>query len=810
MLKKLALHPFAGFSKKEVEFRSGLNIVVGANDIGKSTLFRAIDAALFLPSKLAKSTREGRDLLPRVLPIGGDHARLTLEFEGSGRSYRLEKSWGQGAATVLETEGGQKILQEEKVEEALRALLVLPAATFQSVLFMGQGALESTVASLQEKRESLHSLGDLLRHAVDQTAGVSVDQLRERLGEKIEAALSHWDHQRGLPEKAKGIEDPWKKGVGSVLAAYYAKETLARDARLAQSLEAERGSRLAVMQAKQEARESARAFVKANEKFVESASTRQSLAALVAKSRSESEALVHDLGKWMQAETEKKLLAPDVERLEKERVRLEEEWKASLARGKQREIAAKFEKVKAAKLAAETARKKISELPAIKPEQLQKVRLAFQEVDRLKNSLKSGRLQLQFQVKREFDVSVRKDLESERRGTMVPGKPMTIHAGGRIQLLSDFFELQVTSGDGAAAEVEQQLGAANDYLGKVLAELSVKTLEEAQLRQEQYAEAVQALKSAEALLHSLLGPQEKFEELERQVGVASASGAFRDPELVQTELQIQAKSFHQKREGLVRAESMLKDLEARYGVSQSAQLTEKMVCKKSELAGLEAKLQALPALPEQAGSAEDFLPRFRRAQLEDGTLGDEIRALAVELAELKAKMPEQSAEDLERARLEAESSFQRELAHALALLRVKEAIEAVDAQGADLYVGFRTEFEKQVSRLSGGKYQRAAMAEALPEEFQRRDGTPVKFSWLSAGTKDAFALALRLAMARYFLGGNANGFLLIDDPLVNMDPERQKIAAEMLRDFARERQVVVFTCHPSHAELLGGTQVRLL
>ena len=100
------------------------------------------------------------------------------------------------------------------------------------------------------------------------------------------------------------------------------------------------------------------------------------------------------------------------------------------------------------------------------------------------------------------------------------------------------------------------------------------------------------------------------------------------------------------------------------------------------------------------------------------------------------------------------------------------------------------------------------MQDSLPSAFERTDGAQVPYGWLSAGTKDAFALALRLAMADHFLG-REDGFLLLDDPLVNMDPERQKIAAGMLREFASRPQVLVFTCHPAHAELLGGHRINL-
>ena len=71
-------------------------------------------------------------------------------------------------------------------------------------------------------------------------------------------------------------------------------------------------------------------------------------------------------------------------------------------------------------------------------------------------------------------------------------------------------------------------------------------------------------------------------------------------------------------------------------------------------------------------------------------------------------------------------------------------------------------------------------------------------------------LAIRLAMAGFFLNGR-QGFLVMDDPLVDMDPSRQQQAASLLREYAEDngRQVIVFTCFPGHAEILGGRRVGL-
>ena len=96
----------------------------------------------------------------------------------------------------------------------------------------------------------------------------------------------------------------------------------------------------------------------------------------------------------------------------------------------------------------------------------------------------------------------------------------------------------------------------------------------------------------------------------------------------------------------------------------------------------------------------------------------------------------------------------------------------------------------------------------MPSALSDGDGAEIPLDVLSAGTKDALALALRLAMASYFIEGS-DGFLMMDDPLVEMDPERQKAAAAALQSFAEGRQLILFTCHPSTAALLGGRLISL-
>ncbi|MBW2000638.1 MAG: hypothetical protein JRJ29_22095, partial [Deltaproteobacteria bacterium] len=73
---------------------------------------------------------------------------------------------------------------------------------------------------------------------------------------------------------------------------------------------------------------------------------------------------------------------------------------------------------------------------------------------------------------------------------------------------------------------------------------------------------------------------------------------------------------------------------------------------------------------------------------------------------------------------------------------------------------------------------------------------------------DILGLALRLAITKLFLGDREN-FVIMDDPLVDLDPDRQALAAEAIKDFAESKQVILLTCHPSHAKLLGGSLIEI-
>jgi uncharacterized protein YhaN len=79
---------------------------------------------------------------------------------------------------------------------------------------------------------------------------------------------------------------------------------------------------------------------------------------------------------------------------------------------------------------------------------------------------------------------------------------------------------------------------------------------------------------------------------------------------------------------------------------------------------------------------------------------------------------------------------------------------------------------------------------------------------LSRGTAEQLYLCLRLGLIAEFSRRHVALPLVMDDVLVNFDGERARAVATVLDDFARDHQVLLFTCHPETVALVQDTSAR--
>lgn len=110
---------------------------------------------------------------------------------------------------------------------------------------------------------------------------------------------------------------------------------------------------------------------------------------------------------------------------------------------------------------------------------------------------------------------------------------------------------------------------------------------------------------------------------------------------------------------------------------------------------------------------------------------------------------------------------------------------------------------KLFSRMTAGKYTEFDRSGGLQPTIlvRQADGVEKTPEQLSTGTREQLYLAIRLAYVLDYCRRNQPLPIVIDDVLVNFDPERARNTLAALVDLSSTAQVLFFTCHPHMVKL---------
>ena len=89
MIKEIKTEQFAGIQDKKVQFTDGMNILLGKNEAGKSTLLSAMYHALNTPVKIDKRT--GKESIQSSMKDGSADVSLTVNLDGEDMT--IKKIW---------------------------------------------------------------------------------------------------------------------------------------------------------------------------------------------------------------------------------------------------------------------------------------------------------------------------------------------------------------------------------------------------------------------------------------------------------------------------------------------------------------------------------------------------------------------------------------------------------------------------------------------------------------------------------------------------------------------------------------------
>jgi len=424
------------------------------------------------------------------------------------------------------------------------------------------------------------------------------------------------------------------------------------------------------------------------------------------------------------------------------------------------------------------------------------------ELQQLTVGLRAGRITLSFTPKTPLALTAAGDFGDPAEHQLAAGERLDLQAGGLIRLEHSEGSLSVNSGDADAGALHETRERLSSEFASRLESLGFSTIDDVEVA---WSAVVTARREAENCLQRLetVLDGETLEALRERRPAGADPGGQRPVTVIARE-QGRTAARLSELDGETRArEEQLAAWQAEFGTPE--RLLDLLLAKREAHQAADRRLAALTPLPEGAGEEDSFVARYERRLAEYQQQSESLTRLKLEQLELQSRGPGETLEEAEAALRAAEAGEQRVLREAAAVDRIKDVLvrSALDAETMDPWI---REVERVMPLLTSGRYQ--GIGGETAGGVRLVAGTDVPSGRLSLGTRAGVGLAVRLAMARYFLG-TADGFLILDDPLVDMDPDRQAAAAKVIGEFAEHRQTIFFTCHPAHAGLLGGHLVKL-
>ncbi|MBU8912861.1 MAG: AAA family ATPase [Spirochaetales bacterium] len=805
------LRVFGGITDLGVEFQPGLNIVLGDNESGKSTLFRAIQHTLLTATNLDKRALR-KELDPFLPRPDGNFAECTISVEGDG-SFTVRRRWGADAEEEATMPDGTIVRGPEDVSRAIDRFLPVSSATFRTILLADQTQLDQTARLLEENPGARDEAAAALRSARLAAGGVSPDAFARLLEERLSALLGRWDTARDRPEGGRGYTEPWTRGAGTLVKAFYGVQKLEAD------LDAVVRSETELDQARSEMEQTGQtlrvldSFISEHGAAHAELNTLRGLNGEIAANEERLKRLREDNRRWPVLQKGITDLESEAERLTAERAALETELAAVRERERRNIVREKLDRVDRLLHELAEAGEDRDATALVDEKALSELKEVEAQLPYAEARLSSGHLRAIITAKKPRPITVTVDGSETTTQDAVPDAPVDLSASRQLLIETEELRIQIESGEERFEDLSNArnaLIAERDRLQNLMGVRSVAEAESRRLDRDAATARVTQLEQTIVETMSvadLQAAEAARNELARQA-TAPEPADDRTPAAITDALAAVSEQLGAVNGKLGHSREELLKLQQEYDSQED--LENSLGETNRVLSELTSRRDGKGSVPGGFETAAEFLEAYENKTAEKDLAAGVHGEARVSYAELVGSQPEQNSDEIGQELGEARAVYDRLHREAHSIERVRKRAEQVIGDlDAAVFDPFMEKVAAYAGVVTGSAYSPEPGDDPLsPERFLRIDGTAqsdglsdsLPYMLLSQGTKDSLALAVRLALAETALGTGSAPFIL-DDPLVDMDPSRRAAAAGALSAFAEHPQVIVLTCHPEHAAL---------
>ena len=861
-LKRIVLEDYKQFTGRMVvdDLEPGLNVFVGPNAVGKSTL---VDALRKVFLERHKSTTLS-NLVPWSKP--GSRPRVEVAYEMEGADHLLIKHFVSRPHCELRT--GHKRLEGDEAEEELSRILGFARAGkgamrpelggIPGLLWVQQGASQNVQESANHAARYLRdALGELAGGTVAQGDDVLIQAVREEMVQLVtdktrKPVGSYADSERQLKEAEEALNGlgeqerefnsdierlsrlqvevdnematkPWESleqradaAEQQARAVEAAQELATRTAR--EVADAERTSTLLNNQ-EQDAIEEEAAVAALNRQLTDLQTRLEAARIDEAKAKD----AIAELQSALSAATEQRTKAEAAAAYAEAAGRLQGAIDAKADVSNRREEAERIA-AECRSLTVEATRLEVA------PKDIERLRVVEHDlvVSRSRRDAALTRLEYRLQPGR---TAVLGDVPLSGQGVVSLDVASTL-------VIPDVGELTISPGVTDLAELHTHVAANEDERARLLQRLGVAALTEAEERQRAWNQLAADLRTKqalftgrapeglEALRTSLAAAEAKVEDLRgrlpepptipSELTLADAKAAVdlvlskfdsaRDREAAAVDRRARLEGQHQQASGTLAAKQQF---------MQSAEYLERRTRTRTELANANAKLQTV----RETKVAADRSLKELKAAVEVGA-ADRLRRSAKlardafqskneKVIDLRARLESVGATGLGeqigqlRASIEQLGRRHQELkrrAEALQLLH-DLLVEERDNLVQQLQAPLTQRIEEYLWRLM--PQSRLTVTDGLAPDVLVRDEGSAEFQELSFGTQEQLGVLIRLAYADLLKDAGKPTLLIFDDAVTHSDVIRLERVKRALLHAAERHQVLVLSCHPDNWNDVG-------